>query len=137
MTKLGQDGGFNKGWGRKRNPKKPKGVNQKQVDKVMKAKRVEIAVRAKAEEIQAYWKEISPVFDPGKPEVEHRKKPARGKAGAYRDSIKIFDTSDEHGYSARVSPTDWKARMIEYGHAHMPEYAPMAKVKARFRKGVK
>ncbi len=101
--------------------------------KAMKSKKVAAAVQKKAEAVQAYWKSIAPVFDPSDPR-EHRATPGRGKAGAYRDSIVIIDTSDANGPSRQVKPTDWKAKMIEFGNAHMPEYAPMAKVKARFRK---
>ncbi|WP_136244768.1 hypothetical protein [Mycobacterium intracellulare] len=113
--------------------RKPKGISKDQIDKVMKSQRVHDAVQAKAVTVQTYWKEISPVFDPSDPR-EHRKKPPHGQPGAYRDSVIVTDTSDAEGASARVKPTDFKAKWIEFGTAHMPEYAPMAKVKAKFRK---
>lgn len=127
MVKLGRGGGLSRGWGRK----KPKGINAKQLDKVMKSKKVHAAVMAKAKTVQVYWQSISPVFGDKPP---HRKTPNFGHPGSYRDSVVVKDTSDDNGASARVAALDWKARMIEYGNAHMPEYAPMAKVKARFRK---
>ena len=110
---------------------KVKGISVRQLDKVMKSQKVHDATIAKAKAVQAYWKEISPVFGDRPP---HRKAPAWGHPGSYRDSIIVRDTSDDKGASARVTPLDWKSRMIEYGNAHMPAYAPQAKVKAKFRK---
>lgn len=111
--------------------KKPKGLSAKQIDKVMHSKKVHEAVDKKAAAVQAYWKSVAPVFGDKPP---HRESPAYGQAGAYRDSITVTDMSDTDGFRDRVKPTDFKAKWIEFGTAHMPEYAPMAKVKARFRK---
>lgn len=111
--------------------KKPKGISVEQLDKVMKGKKVKAAVDAKAQEVQTYWKSIAPVFGDRPP---HRSAPPWGKPGSYQNSIVVKDTSDSAGASARVAALDWKARMIEFGNAHMPAYAPMAKAKAKFRK---
>lgn len=111
--------------------RKPKGLSSKQIDKVMKSKRVHDAVLAKATTVQTYWQSISPVFGDKPP---HRGAPEYGSPGDYRDSVAVVDKSDADGSLARVKPTDFKAKWIEFGNAHMPEYAPMAKTKARFRK---
>jgi hypothetical protein len=111
--------------------KPPKGIRADRLDKVMRGPKVRAAVQRKAEVVQAYWKEVSPVFGDRPP---HRKHPEWGHPGSYRDSIVVQMSEDTHSAAATVKPLDWKARMVEYGNAHMPEYAPMAKVKAKFRK---
>lgn len=129
MTKLGQ-GGLGKSWRRKK-AKKAKGVSQAQIDKIMRSPKVMAATMAKAKEVQYFWQDIAPIYGDRPPK---RRAPTFGHVGSYRDSIVVQDTSDDSGVSARVVALDWKARMIEYGNAHMPEYAPLAKVKAKFRK---
>ena len=112
--------------------KKIKGISAEQIDKVMKSPKVKDAVDNKAHVVQEYWKSVSPVFGDKPP---HRAAPKSGQPGAYRDSITVIDLSDEDGAHDRVKPTDWKSKMIEFGKPpHMPTYAPMAKVKAKFRK---
>lgn len=111
--------------------RKPKGISAEQLNKVMKSQKVHDAVDKKAAAVQEYWKSVSPVFGDKPP---HRDAPAHGSPGAYRDSISVTEISDDGGFRDRVKPTDFKAKWIEFGTAHMPEYAPMAKVKARFRK---
>ena len=111
--------------------RKPKGISAEQIDKIMHSQKVHNAVDAKAKMVQEYWKSIAPVFGDKPP---HRDAPKYGEPGAYRDSITVVDMTDEDGFRDRVKPTDFKAKWIEFGNAHMPEYAPMAKVKARFRK---
>ena len=113
--------------------KKIKGLSEEQIAKVMKSKRVHDAVDAKAAKVQEYWKSIAPVFDASNPK-EHRKTPPHGQPGDYRDSIVVVDKSDSDGFRDRVKPTDFKRHWVEFGTAHMPAYAPMAKVKAEFRK---
>lgn len=117
-----------------RRRKKIKGIKPEQIDKIMKSERVHKAVDDKAKVVQEFWKSIAPVFDVNDPAKEHRTAPPHGEPGDYRDSITIVDMSDESGFRDRVKPTDFKAKWIEYGTAHMPEYAPMAKTKAKFRK---
>lgn len=112
--------------------KKVKGISAGQVDKVMKSAKVKDAVDKKAHVVQAYWQSVAPVFGDKPP---HRAAPKSGQPGAYRDSITAIDMSDENGARYRVKPTDWKSRIIEFGKPpHMPTYAPMSKVKAKFRK---
>lgn len=132
MTKLGHGGGLARGWGTKKAArKKPSGISQKQIDKIMRSPKVTSATLAKAKAAQEFWQGIAPVFGD---EPAKRKAPTFGHVGSYRDSIVVQDTSDDSGASFRVIALDWKARMIEFGNAHMPEYAPLAKVKAKFRK---
>lgn len=111
--------------------KKHKGVKADQLDKIMKSQKVHDAVAKKAVVVQDYWKSVSPVFGDKPP---HRQAPAYGQPGAYRDSITVTDMTDSNGFRERVKPTDFKAKWVEFGSAHMPKYAPMAKVKAKFRK---
>lgn len=111
--------------------KKHKGISAEQIDKIMRSPKVHDAVVKKAAVVQDYWKSVSPVFGDKPP---HRETPAYGAPGAYRDSITVTELSDDGGFRERVKPTDFKAKWIEFGSAHMPEYAPMAKTKARFRK---
>lgn len=113
--------------------KKVKGIPADQLDKVMKSERVHKAVDIKAAAVQAYWKSVSPVFNPADPR-EHRKTPPHGQAGDYQNSVIIEDLSDDSGFRDRVKPTDFKAKWIEFGTANRKPDAPMAKTKARFRK---
>jgi hypothetical protein len=113
--------------------KKIKGIPAAQLDKVMKSERVHKAVDAKAVKVQEFWKSVSPVFNPDDPR-EHRKTPPHGQPGDYRNSVIIQDLSDADGFRDRVKPTDFKAKWIEFGTAHRPADAPMAKTKAHFRK---
>jgi hypothetical protein len=108
--------------------KKVKDIPAEQLDKVMKSERVHKAIDAKAAAVQAYWQSIAPVFDP------EDQAPPYGAPGAYKASITVVDMSDDGGFRDRVKPTDFKSKWIEFGTAHMPTYAPMAKTKARFRK---
>lgn len=98
-----------------------------------KAKGPKVAelVHKKADAVQAYWKGIAPVFGDRPP---HRTAPSHGSPGDYRDSIVEQDMSGAEGAHVRIKATDFKAKWIEFGNAHMPEYAPLAKTKARFRK---
>lgn len=96
----------------------------------MKGPKVAAAVHKKADTVQGYWKGIAPVFGNRSP---HRAAPAHGAAGAYRDSIVEQDMSGADGAVVRIKATDFKAKWIEFGNAHMPAYAPLAKTKARFR----
>lgn len=118
---------------RRKDAKDDSGLSDKTVGKILKSKKVTAATRAKAEAVQTYWKSIAPVFNAAD-RKEHRQAPEYGEPGAYRDSITITDISDDDGPGFRVGPTDFKARWIEFGNAHMPEYAPKAKVLAKFRK---
>jgi hypothetical protein len=113
--------------------KKIKGIPADQVDKIMKGPKVKAAVDAKAAKVQSFWKSVSPVFKEGDPR-EHRKMPAHGEPGDYQKSITVVPMPDDSGYRDRVKPTDFKAKWIEFGTKHMPPYAPLAKVKAEFRK---
>lgn len=97
--------------------------------KVLKSNKVKAAVEKKAAAVEAYWQSIAPVFGDKPP---HRAAPASGAPGAYRDSITTEDLSDADGPRIRVKDTDFKAKWIEFGNAHMPPYAPRAKTKAKF-----
>lgn len=99
--------------------------------KVLKGPKIAAAVQAKAGKVADEWQKIAPVFG-DKP--AHRSSPSYGEPGAYKNSVHVTDMgSDEDGARARVSASDFKAKWIEFGNKHMPPYAPLAKVKARFR----
>lgn len=95
----------------------------------MKSKKVKAGVEKKAQAAAEYWASIAPVFGDLPPK---RDAPAYGAPGAYRDSITVQDMSDADGARMRVQDTDFKAKWIEFGNKHMPEYAPRAKTKAQF-----
>lgn len=79
------------------------------------------------EAVQSY----APVFGD---RPARRESPADGSAGDYRDSIHVtwVTTSDSDLPVARVISDDMKAAWIEYGSAHMPEYAPFTKAATEF-----
>lgn len=110
------------------NAGKPTSLPQKEVEKVLRGKKTEAAVRRKAERVVEYWQSIAPVFGDLPPKRKHP--PYGGSPGDYRDSIQILE---EDNGRIRVAATDYKAAWIEFGSAHMPKYAPLAKVKARFK----
>src|ERR1700757_1645945 len=96
--------------------------------KALKGKKVKAGVEKKAAAAEAYWKSIAPVFGDKPPK---RSAPSHGAPGAYRDSITSEDMSDADGPRIRIKDTDFKAKWIEFGNAHMPPYAPRAKTKAK------
>lgn len=98
--------------------------------KALKSKKVQAGVEKKAAKVQAYWQSIAPVFGDRPPK---RDAPSHGAVGAYRDSISIEDHPSGDVPGKRVKDTDFKAKWIEFGNAHMPEYAPRAKTKAKFQ----
>lgn len=114
--------------------KKIKGISDKQLDKVLNSERAVKALREKSNKVVSYWQSISPVFDASDAK-EHRAAPPGGQPGDYRNSIKAIEKQDDDGNTyEHVVAKDFKAQWIEYGTSHMPEYAPLAKVKAKFRK---
>lgn len=98
--------------------------------KVLKSKRVQAGVEKKAQKVQEYWQSISPVFGDQPPK---REAPSHGSPGDYKNSITIEDHPSGDVPGKRVKDTDFKAKWIEFGNGHMPEYAPRAKTKAKFR----
>lgn len=98
--------------------------------KVLKSKKVQAGVEKKAQKVQEYWQSISPVFGDQPPK---RESPSHGSPGDYKNSITIEDHPSGDVPGKRVMDTDFKAKWIEFGNAHMPEYAPRAKTKAKFR----
>jgi hypothetical protein len=98
--------------------------------KILRGKRVQAGVEKKAQAVQEYWQSISPVFGDKPPK---REAPSYGAPGAYRDSITIEDHPSGDVPGKRVKDTDFKAKWIEFGNAHMPTYAPRAKTKAKFQ----
>lgn len=105
--------------------------SKQSVEKVMKSPKVAAGVQAKAAKVQEFWKSVAPVFGDRPP---HRSAPAYGAPGDYRGSIHVTDKGGDEGPRARVGASDFKAKWIEFGTKHMPEYAPKAKVLAKFRK---
>lgn len=116
----------------RRRSRKRRGVSPKKVEAVLNGKVARKALEARAQKVVDYWQSIAPVFDPNDPR-EHRKAPAHGKPGDYRDSISFELVDGDGSLYAKVSASDFKAAWIEYGTKHMPKHAPLAKVKARFR----
>ena len=98
--------------------------------KVLKSKKVQAGVEKKAEKVAAYWQSIAPVFGDKPPK---RAAPSHGSPGDYKASISIEDHPNGDVPGKRVKDTDFKANWIEFGSAHMPEYAPRAKTRAKFR----
>jgi meiotically up-regulated gene 157 (Mug157) protein len=107
--------------------KKSSGID---FSKVLKGPKVAAAVQAKAEKVKDYWQSIAPVFGDKPP---HRSAPSYGSPGDYKDSVHVSDAGSDGEARSRVGTGDFKAKWIEYGTAHMPPYAPLAKTKARFR----
>lgn len=100
------------------------------LDRIKRSGAVKKGVDKKAHKVQEYWQSIAPVFGDRPP---HRDAPSHGSPGDYKDSIVIEDMSDGDSPRERVKSTDFKAKWIEYGNKHMPEYAPLSKTKAKFR----
>lgn len=104
------------------------------VQDILNNPKVQAALQKRAAAVLDYWKSVAPVFDPSDPR-EHRTTPSRGAPGDYRDSIVAEDHEREDGVPyVRIKATDFKAKWIEYGSSHMPEYAPASKTRARYRK---
>lgn len=87
---------------------------------------VRAGVKSKAADMQEFWQSIAPVFDPVR---GRRKAPPHGQPGEYRDSIHVEMLKSG---AARVITTDYRAEWIEFGSAHMPEYAPATKTAEHF-----
>jgi hypothetical protein len=98
--------------------------------KVLKSKKVQSGVEKKAEKVKEYWQGIAPVFGDRPPK---RESPSHGQPGDYKASISIEDHPNGDVPGKRVKDTDFKAKWIEFGNKHMPEYAPRAKTRAKFR----
>ncbi|MEZ0366808.1 hypothetical protein ACAG26_24345 [Mycobacterium sp. pUA109] len=100
-----------------------------------RSKRVIRALERKAEKCKAYWESIAPVFGDLPPK---RSAPAGDTnpagEGSYKGSVGVKRIDNGDGsVRFRVFDSDPKAQWIEYGTAHMPEYAPAAKTAAKFR----
>ena len=79
---------------------------------------------ARGREAQVYWQGLEPAIPTGRP--LHGKK----RTGRYKASIRIKVMRTASRMKVRVYTKDPKAFWIEYGAAHMPEYAPMEKTRA-------
>lgn len=82
------------------------------------------ALIARGIEAQNYWRGLEPAIPTGRP--LHGKK----RTGRYKESIRVKTMRTVSRMKVRVYSRDPKAHWIEYGAAHMPEYAPMAKTRA-------
>lgn len=72
-----------------------------------------------AEEVKAYWAQISPT-----------------DTHIYQNSLVIRKRRDKDGNPVRrVTNTDPKANLLEYGTNDTPKFAVRAKVEAAFKKG--
>ena len=106
------------------------GIIHEDVVKAFGSPEIHAEVQKLAEQLQEAVKSYAPVFGDRPP---RRESPADGSVGEFRDSIEItwVTTSDSGGLPvARVISKDIKAVWIEYGSAHMPEYAPFTKAAA-------
>ena len=97
-----------------------------------RSKRVVRRLELKATRMRDYWESIAPVFGDRPP---HRSAPPEGEAGDYKASVHVKKiVNDDGSVRFRVYDSDPKASWIEFGTAHMPEYAPAQKTKEAFRK---
>ncbi|TDH48492.1 hypothetical protein E2F47_23535 [Mycobacterium eburneum] len=101
------------------------------IGRAARSKRVIRALERKANKCADYWRSIAPVFGDLPPK---RAAPPEGEAGDYKAAVAVKRIDNGDGsVRFRVYDSDPKAHWIEYGTAHMPEYAPAAKTKAKFR----
>lgn len=77
------------------------------------------AIMNKAKEVRDYWQSIAPVG----PKEHTLKSGYVDQPGDYRDSIRITYQSKTNGFfTATVGTNDYKAKWLEYGSIHNPEY---------------
>lgn len=101
------------------------------IGRAARSKRVIRALERKATKAQAYWQSIAPVFGDLPPK---RPAPPEGDVGDYKAAVKIKKITNPDGsVRFRVYDDDPKAHWVEWGNAHMPEYAPAAKTIAAFK----
>lgn len=94
---------------------------------VTKSPEVAAEVRARAEIVRDYWRDIAPVFGDKPPK---RAAPAYGKpVGYYRDSIEVEPVVAGR---TRVGTYAYNAGFLEYGSIHNPEHGYGARVLAHF-----
>ena len=108
------------------------GISPEAVAEAFNDPKIHAEVQRLAEEVRDAVQSHAPVFGDRPP---RRESPADGAAGEYRDSIHVewVTTSDSDGLPvARVISKDMKAAWIEFGSAHMPEYAPFTKAAEEF-----
>jgi len=109
------------------------GISPEAVAEAFNDPEIHKEVQRLAEQLRDAVQSHAPVFT-GKP-IDRRDEPAQGEIGEYRDSIHVewVTTSDSDGLPvARVISKDMKAAWIEFGSAHMPEYAPFTKAAEEF-----
>lgn len=107
------------------------GISREEVLKAFDDPEIRREVEKLAQQVQETVQSYAPVFGDRPP---RRESPADGSAGDYKDSIHVtwVTTSDSDLPVARVISNDMKAAWIEYGSAHMPEYAPFTKAAQEF-----
>ena len=97
------------------NPFRDYGVSDAEFDEAMRSDEVLRGKIELAEKAAEYWRSVSPV-----------------DTGEYRDHVKVVVDGDD----VQIINDDDKAAYIEYGtggSSPTPEFAPRAKVQARFR----
>ena len=89
---------------------------------------IAIHLMKKAEEVRQYWIDYWESFDHPFSRVHTLRSGYVERPGDYSDSIKVkfMPSAGKHLMKARVTAHDYKAHWIEYGSAHMPEFAPRA-----------
>ncbi|GLP75676.1 hypothetical protein TUM20983_27860 [Mycobacterium antarcticum] len=93
------------------------------------AESVEVAegVRKRAEEARQFWVDYWESYEHPFSRSHTLRSGYVENPGDYAESIKVkFMKSAEGLPMARVTAHDYKARWIEYGSTHMPEFAPRA-----------
>lgn len=105
------------------------------IGRAARSKRVIRALERKAERAAEYWSSIAPVFGDLPPKrAEPPEDTNELGAGSYKASIAIKRIDNPDGSARfRVYDSDPKAHWVEYGTAHMPEYAPAAKTIAAMK----
>ena len=85
----------------------------------------------RAEEVKQFWIDYWEGFDHPHSRVHTLRSGYVEQPGDYAKSIKVKIIRSGH-LKARITAHDYKAHWIEYGSAHMPEFAPRAATLAHF-----
>jgi hypothetical protein len=106
------------------NPFSDYGVSDAELEKVLNSSEVKAGKVKLAEEAAVYWRSISPVGTPGKPDDDPH-------PGRYLASIEVKVTD-----KVRVGSALEEAVYLEYGTVDTPEFALRIKTQEHFGGGV-
>lgn len=95
---------------------------------------VKVELMKRAEEVRQFWVDYWEAFDHPYSREHTLRSGYVERPGDYSASIKVkfIEASGGHLFKARITAHDYKAHWIEYGSAHMPEFAPRAATLAHF-----